>query len=80
MYSTTRQVSGVLTLICTGTLLYNKYFTPDGKLSKDDNYDNLVFDKVDPAKVAAQFFALMKMAALMHEEYKDEYPEQLERD
>jgi hypothetical protein len=61
-------------------LLYSKIFHPEQKLSKDDNYDNLVFDKQDPAKIASQFFALIKMTDLMYEEYRDEYPEALERD
>ena len=60
--------------------MYSKIFHPEQKLSKDDNYDNLVFDKQDPAKIASQFFALIKMTELMYEEYRDEYPEALERD
>ena len=63
-----------------GQLLFSKYFNADQKLSKDDQYDNLIFDKQDPLKIAAQFFALIKMTDIMFEEYKDEYPEALERD
>lgn len=36
-----------------GQLLYSKYFNQEQKLSKDDNYDNLIFDKQDPAKIAS---------------------------
>ena len=61
-------------------MIHSKYFTRDQKLSKDDNYDNLVFDKQDPSKIAGQFFNLIQMANLMHEEFKDEHPEAHARD
>lgn len=40
----------------------------------------MVFDKQDPLKIASQFFALIKMTEIMYEEYKEEFPETLEKD
>ena len=40
----------------------------------------MVFDKQDPLKIASQFYALIKMTEIMHEEYKEEYPEALDKD
>lgn len=63
-----------------GSLLYSKYFNEEQKLSKESGFTNLVFDKQDPMKIASQFFALMKMTELMAEEYKEEYPEVMDKD
>lgn len=64
----------------SGQLLHSKYFNQEQKLSKTDQYDNLVFDKQDPLKIASQFFALMKMTDIMAEEYKQEYPDAFNND
>jgi hypothetical protein len=40
----------------------------------------MVFDKQDPLKIASQFFVLSKMTEIMCEEYKEEFPNSLEKD
>lgn len=64
----------------TGSLLHSKYFNTEQKLSKEEGFNNMVFDKQDPLKIASQFFALIKMTEIMYEEYKEEFPETLEKD
>ena len=57
-----------------GSLIYNRYLTNNGILSKD-GYKNLCFDQTDPSKIASQFFNLMQMGRVMEEEYKEEFPD-----
>jgi hypothetical protein len=40
----------------------------------------VIFDKQDPYKIAMQFYALIKMTDIMYEEYKEDYPDALEKD
>ena len=63
-----------------GTLIYNKYYNAEQKLSKEEHYENQIFDKQDPLKIASQFYALIKMTDIMFEEYKEDYPDALEKD
>src|SRR6056300_1318167 len=63
-----------------GNLVYVQYFTESGKLSKEEGYQNMCFDYHDPLKIANQLFAMIKMTEMVAEEYKDEYPEDLETD
>lgn len=35
-----------------GDLIYSKYFNSSGELSKEESYQNTVFDGIDPSTVA----------------------------
>ena len=63
-----------------GQLVYHKYYADNGKLSKLADQTNAQFDGQDPIQIASHFFALLKMADMMVEEFKAEFPEQAEND
>ena len=61
-----------------GNLVYSRYFNAKLTLSKEAGFKNLTFDQQDPHKIAAMFFSLIKITNIMAEEYKEEYPDDVD--
>jgi len=61
-----------------GNLAYSRYFNEKGILSKEVGYKNITFDQQDPHKIAAIFFSMRQIANVIAEEYKEEYPDDLD--
>ena len=61
-----------------GNLAYSRYLNDNGILSKEVGYKNITFDQQDPHKIAAIFFSMQQIANVIVEEYKEEYPEDVD--
>ena len=61
-----------------GSLCYSRYFNDKGILSKENGYKNVTFDQADPHKIAAIFFSMRQISNVMMEEYKEEYPDDVD--